>query len=154
MIIANKFTTAKYPLNRAIFYIHFLLLFSFIIFFVKYVKLFILPLILIASLSIVFISLTIIDYKNATKIELIKRAKQGNLYIISHDPTFLISNEFNGYNRKDILMNRDSEEIKKMIELDSSFIKYLICKEIDLKDFKGKLHLIKKGRNKYNLYKL
>jgi len=154
MIIASKFTTAKYPLNRAVFYIHFLLIFSFIIFFVKYVKLFILPLILIASLSIVFISLTIIDYKNATKIELIKSTNQANLYIISHDPTFFISNDFNGFNKKGIVMNRESDEIKKMIALDSSFTKYLICKEIDLKVFNNKLQLIKKGRSKYNLYKL
>ena len=154
MVIASKFTTAKYPLNRAIFYVHFLLIFSFILFFTKYVKLFILPLLLIASLSIVFISLTIIDYKNATKIELIKMVKKENLYIISHDPTFFISNSFSGVNKKGIVMNRESQEIKKMIDLDSSITKYLICKEIDLKDFNGKLQLIKKGRNKYNLYKL
>lgn len=152
MIIAHMVTTAKYPLNRAIYFIHFLIFLTIIILFNKGKILLIIPLIYTTLIATFIIGIEINDLRYPKKYELIKQSGYSNLYILSHDPTFYVTNEFYKVNKKNIFMSRYPEDLIKLINSDISKNKYIISNSKDVERFKFRKKLIQKGRMGINLY--
>ena len=159
MIAANIFAHALYPLTRAVFYLHYVILLMILTSTVAYSKklIFYIPLIIICITSLAYIfysyyDLSRPDIKNALVV-----TKNYPLYVLfENDKTVKLINDLDGINKHNITEGHSTQNIIPLVKADTNKIKYIICwpayKDSCVADFKNTR--VYKYRDGYSLIEI
>jgi len=159
MAAAHIFTNALYPLTRAVFYLHYLILLFVLVSTVTYSKkiIFYVPVIIICFTSLIYISYTYYDLSRPSIKEALVATKNYPLYVLfTNDKSVSLINNLSGINKENIRQGRSTQNIIPQVQKDSSKIRYIICwpeyKDSSLVYFKNTR--IYKYRNGYSLIEI
>ena len=130
MIAAHIFTGALYPLTRAVFYLHYLILLFILISTVNYPKkvVFYIPLIIIFLTSLVYSVYSYYDLSRPNINDALVVTKNYPLYVLfENDKSVKLINNLDGINKKNISEGHSTQNIIPLVQKDTSKIKYIIC---------------------------
>jgi len=130
MAAANIFAHALYPLTRAVFYLHYLILLFVLVSTVTYSKkiIFYIPIIIICLTSLVYSLYAYCDLSRPTIKEALVATKNHPLYVLfTNDKSVGLINNLYGINKKNITEGRSTQNIIPLLQKDSSTIRYIIC---------------------------
>ncbi len=130
MIAAHIFTGALYPLTRAVFYLHYLILLFILISTVNYPKkvVFYIPLIIIFLTSLVYSVYSYYDLSRPNINDALVVTKNYPLYVLfENDKSLKLINNLDGINKKNISEGHSTQNIIPLVQKDTSKIKYIIC---------------------------
>lgn len=159
MIAAHIFTNALYPLTRAVFYLHYLILLLVLVSTVTYSKkiIFYIPLIILFFTSLIYSCYAYYDLSRPNIKEALVVTKKYPLYVLfENDKTVKLINDLGGINKKNITEGHSTQNIIPLVKTDTNKIKYIICwpayKDSCLAYFKNAK--IYKYRNGYSLIEI
>jgi len=130
MAAANIFANALYPLTRAVFYLHYLILLLVLVSTVTYSKklIFYVPVIVIFFTSLVYSFYAYCDLSRPTIKEALVATKKYPLYVLfTNDKSVDLINNLYGTNKKNIREGRSTQNIIPLVQNDTSKIRYIIC---------------------------
>lgn len=130
MVAAHIFANALYPLTRAVFYLHYLILLFVLVSTVGYSKkiIFYAPVIIICFTSLIYIFYCYYDLSRPTIKEALITTKNYPLYVLfENDQTVRLINNLSGINKKNIVEGHSTQNIIPLIKADTNKIKYIIC---------------------------
>ncbi|MDR3713850.1 MAG: hypothetical protein P4L51_13595 [Puia sp.] len=129
MISANIFTHALYPLKRAVFYLHYLVLLLILISTVTFSKkpVFYIPVIVIFLTSFFYSAYIYYDLSRPTIKEILAKTDKYPLYVLlKNNPNITLINNLYGIDKKDIIQDSVLNEVVPKIQSDTSKIRYLL----------------------------
>jgi hypothetical protein len=127
---AHIFANALYPLTRAVFYLHYLILLFILISTVTYSKkiIFYIPVIIICFTSLIYSVYAYYDLSRPTIKEALVATKNYPLYVLfTNDKSVSLINDLYGINKENISEGRSTQNIIPLVKKDSSAIRYIIC---------------------------
>jgi len=130
MAAANIFANALYPLTRAVFYLHYLILLFVLVSTVTYSKklIFYIPIIIICSTSFIYSCYAYCDLSRPTIKEALVATKSYPLYVLfTNDKSVSLINNLSGINKENMKQGRGTQNIIPLVQKDSSKIRYIIC---------------------------
>jgi hypothetical protein len=130
MAAAHVFANALYPLTRAVFYLHYIILLFVLVSTVTYSKkiTFYIPLIIICLTSLAYSFYNYCDLSRPTIKEALVATKNYPLYVLfTNDESVSLINNLYGVNKKNIKEGRSTQNIIPLVQKDSSNIRYIIC---------------------------
>jgi len=130
MAAANIFTGALYPLTRAVFYLHYVILLFVLVSTVTYSKkiIFYVPLIILCLTSFIYSCYAYYDLSRPNIKEAIVATKNYPLYVLfTNDKNLDLINNLSGINKENITEGRGTENIIPLVQKDTSKIRYIIC---------------------------
>ena len=130
MIAANIFANALYPLTRAVFYLHYLILLFILLSTVTYSKktIFYIPFIIIFFTSLIYSLYAYYDLSRPNLKQALITTKKYPLYVLfTNDKSVGLINNLYGVNKKNISEGRSTQNIIPLVKKDSTAIKYIIC---------------------------
>ena len=130
MAAANIFANALYPLTRAVFYLHYLILLFILVSTVTYSKkiIFYIPVIIIFLTSLGYSFYAYCDLSRPTIKEALVATKNHPLYVLfTNDKSVGLINNLYGINKQNIREGRSTQNIIPLLQKDSSNIRYIIC---------------------------
>jgi len=130
MIAAHTFAHALYPLTRAVFYLHYVLLLFILVSTVTYSKklIFYVPLIILGITSFSYISYVYYDLSRPNIKDALVSTKNYPLYVLfENDKTVKLINNLDGVNKPNITEGHSTPNIIPLVQKDSSKIRYIIC---------------------------
>jgi len=130
MVAAHIFAHALYPLTRAVFYLHYVLLLFILVSTVSYSKklIFYIPLIILGITSLAYISYMFYDLSRPNIKDALVTTKNYPLYVLfENDKTVKLINNLNGINKTNITEGHSTPNIIPLVQKDSSNIRYIIC---------------------------
>jgi hypothetical protein len=130
MIAAHNFAHALYPLTRAVFYLHYVLLLFILVSTISYSKklIFYAPLIIIGITSLAYISYVYYDLSRPNIKDALVTTKNYPLYVLfENDKTVKLINNLDGINKPNITEGHSTPNIIPLVQKDSSAIRYIIC---------------------------
>jgi len=159
MAAANIFTNALYPLTRAVFYLHYLLLLFILVSTLTYSKkiIFYIPVVIIFLTSLIYIFNAYYDLSRPNIKEALTSTKNYPLYVLfTKDQSVSLINNLDGIHKENLTEGRGTQNIIPLIKEDSSKIRYIICwpayKDSCLVYFKNTT--VYKYRDGYSLIKI
>jgi hypothetical protein len=130
MIAAHVFTNALYPLTRAVFYLHYVILLFILVSTVTYSKkiIFYIPVIIICFTSFVYSFYIYYDLSRPTIKDALVATKNYPLYVLfENDKSVDLINNLYGINKENIREGHSIQNIIPQVQKDSSKIRYIIC---------------------------
>jgi len=130
MAAAHIFTNALYPLTRAVFYLHYLILLFVLVSTVTYSKkiIFYIPVIIICATSLIYSCYAYCDLSRPTIKQALITTKNYPLYVLfTNDKSVGLINNLYGINKKNISEGRSTQNIIPLLQKDTSKIRYIIC---------------------------
>jgi hypothetical protein len=130
MAAANIFTNALYPLTRAVFYLHYVILLFVLVSTVTYSKkiIFYIPIIIICFTSLIYCCYAYYDLSRPNIKEALVATKKYPLYVLfTNDKTVRLINNLYGINKENIREGRGTQNIIPLVRNDTSSTRYIIC---------------------------
>jgi len=130
MAAANIFTGSLYPLTRAVFYLHYLLLLFILVSTITYSKklIFYVPLVVICLTSLIYSAYAYYDLSRPNIKEALVATKSYPLYVLfTNDKSVDLINNLYGIKKENIREGRGTENVIPLVQKDSSKIRYIIC---------------------------
>jgi hypothetical protein len=130
MAAAHIFANALYPLTRAVFYLHYVILLFVLVSTVTYSKkiIFYIPVIIICFTSLVYSVYAYYDLSRPSIKEALVTTKNYPLYVLfTNDKSVDLINNLSGIKKENIREGRGTENIIPLVQKDSSKIRYIIC---------------------------
>jgi hypothetical protein len=130
MAAANIFAHALYPLTRAVFYLHYLILLFILVSTLTYSKkvIFYIPVIIIFFTSLVYSINAYCDLSRPTIKHALIATKNYPLYVLfTNDKSVRLIDSLYGLNKKNIKEGRSIQNIIPLVQNDTSKIRYIIC---------------------------
>ena len=130
MAAANIFTNALYPLTRAVFYLHYVILLFVLVSTVTYSKkiIFYIPIIIICFTSLIYCCYAYYDLSRPTIKEALVTTKKYPLYVLfTNDKSVKLINNLCGINKENIREGRGTQNIIPLVRNDTSNTRYIIC---------------------------
>jgi hypothetical protein len=159
MIAAHTFTNALYPLTRAVFYVHYVILLLILVSTVNYSKkpIFYTPIIILCITSLAYIFYSYYDLSRPDIKNALISTKNYPLYVLfENDKTVKLINDLDGINKHNITEDHSTQNIIPLVKADTNKIKYIICwpayKDSCLANFKNTR--VYKYRNGYSLIEI
>jgi hypothetical protein len=159
MIAAHTFTNALYPLTRAVFYLHYVVLLLILVSTVAYSKkiIFYIPVIILCFTSLAYTFYAYYDLSRPNIKNALVSTKNYPLYVLfENDKTVKLINNLSGINKKNITEGHSTQNIIPLVKADTNKIKYIICwpayKDSCLVYFKNTT--VYKYRNGYSLIEI
>lgn len=130
MIAAHIFTNALYPLTRAVFYLHYIILLFILVSTVTYSKkiVFYIPIIIICFTSLTYSLYTYYDLSRPNIKQALVATKNYPLYVMfENDKSVKLINNLSGINKENITEGHSTQNIIPLVQKDTSKIRYIIC---------------------------
>jgi len=130
MAAANIFTHALYPLTRAVFYLHYIILLFVLVSTVTYSKkiIFYIPVVIICLTSFIYVCYSYYDLFRPSIKEALVSTKNFPLYVLfTNDQSVRLINDLYGVNKPNLKEGRGTQNIIPLVTRDTSKIRYIIC---------------------------
>lgn len=130
MMAANIFANALYPLTRAVFYLHYLILLLILVSTVTFSKkiIFYIPLIIIFAISFTFCIYNYYDLSRPNIKDALVATKKYPLYVLfTNDKSVGLINNLSGVHKQNIREGRATENIIPLVQKDTSTTRYIFC---------------------------